>query len=148
MCCYQKKSTVSTRKKSTCYNVYYLVIMVCTSEQFSVRNKGYFLSLPCVCSPAYTPMHAYTHQCLRGEKVLTTLGIIELKQRRQETSMEFLFCESHRHLNTSWNKFTQTSCAYPGFLILGEFPILCLKWVGSQGALRHFPPDHLLHHYR
>ena len=82
MCCYQKKSTVLTRKRSTCYSDYYLVIMVYTSEEISVRNKGYFLSSPCVCSHAYTPMHAHTHWCLRGEKILTTLGINELKQRR------------------------------------------------------------------
>lgn len=97
MCCYQKNYTR--------YNAYYLIITMCPCEQMSLRNECLFpTSALCVYARVHTCIH--THACthtpvFKGEKDLTTLGIIELKQRRPETSMEFLFCESHRGIDIS-----------------------------------------------
>lgn len=92
-------------RKGTCIT---MLIMesswMCTRAWISLRNTCLFHTsvlrvgvyiCGCVCA------RTHTHQCLRWKRGLTTLDIIELKQRRQETSMEFPFCESHGYLNTS-----------------------------------------------
>lgn len=91
-------------RKGTCIT---MLIMesswMCTRAWISLRNTFSSTPLSCVwvCTYVGVCVRTHTHQCLRWKRGLTTLDIIELKQRRQETSMEFPFCESHGYLNTS-----------------------------------------------